>query len=568
MHAYPHYPTRETLNLDGIWQFALVGERIRLADFTPGSVTCNEVAAVPGVFDTSIARRNVRGLAIYRRTFENLAPGRTRLTLGGMGLYGRVFVDGQELGRYIHPYSETSYDFELADRKRHTLEIAVDNRYDAHEFPYFLPGYDFYAFGGIYRSVTLQKLPAASIERAAVFTLDPLHGLVRIRIGFSGATPRPTVIGLGFDDQTPEIRELTPDADGTAEFIATVPAPQPWSPESPHLHLLRIQYGDDAIVERFGLRTVQTAGEKILLNGHELYLCGVNRHESHPEFGPVQNYQLLLDDLLAARKLGANFIRTVHYQQDPAFFDLCDEMGFLVWEETIGWGLSEEWIKPENIDRYSPHNQQMVRRNINNPSILFWGFLNECATETPATREFYRALIADIKAVDPSRLVSYAANRGTADQCMDLCDVLSINAYPGWIFDIDERDPKYATEPIQRHMDRLAAWCSTGPRAEKPLIVTEIGACGTYGFHDFSGAPWSEEFQRDFMAEACRAIFANPRYTGITLWQFFDTKSYQVGPIRCKPRGVNQAGLLDEYRRPKLAFEAVREAFLRQLGQE
>jgi len=89
--------------------------------------------------------------------------------------------------------------------------------------------------------------------------------------------------------------------------------------------------------------------------------------------------------------------------------------------------------------------------------------------------------------------------------------------------------------------------------------MTEIGTCALWGFHDYGRSQWSEEFQSDYDEAACHAVLGNPRFAGIALWQMFDSKSYvNVGAIRGKPRGMNCAGLVDEYRRPKLAFETVR----------
>ena len=113
-------------------------------------------------------------------------------------------------------------------------------------------------------------------------------------------------------------------------------------------------------------------------------------------------------------------------------------------------------------------------------------------------------------------------------------------------------------------MDRWADYFSAPQFAQKPLLVSESGACGIYGIRSRERAQWSEEYQSDYFATAIEAILGNPRYSGITLWQMFDCKSYTLcGQIRTKPRGFNCAGLLDEYRRPKLAFDTVKALFRR-----
>ena len=133
----------------------------------------------------------------------------------------------------------------------------------------------------------------------------------------------------------------SPVENNRAVIDLEVPDFKTWSPEHPNLHTVTVTFAGDAVVERFGIRTVATRGQEILINGNPVRLLGVNRHESHPELGPVQPDHLALDDLRMLRELGCNFVRCVHYQQNAAFLDLCDQMGFLVWEESLGWGCLE-----------------------------------------------------------------------------------------------------------------------------------------------------------------------------------------------------------------------------------
>ena len=99
-------------------------------------------------------------------------------------------------------------------------------------------------------------------------------------------------------------------------------------------------------------------------------------------------------------------------------------------------------------------------------------------------------------------------------------------------------------QEIRPEVERLAAWASEGAPAEKPLLVTEIGACALPGCHDYGRAQWSEEFQADYFREACEAILGNPRFAGLALWQLFDTRTYvNAGSVRTKPLGFNFAGL-------------------------
>lgn len=567
MHAYPHYPERKSILLDGIWDFTFLSSSANLADLRIPEIqklAFDSFMAVPGVFDTTPGAEGRRGVGVFRKIIRDFPEGKCRLRIGGMGLIGRIFVNGLEVGKYPSPYSTREYCFKAVPGNDGTLEIIilVDNRFSSETAPFFLPEFDFYAYGGIYRSVELQQIPESLfLDRVQIRTVDLETGTVKLRILLGGdGIPKKLDFKAAFDGG----EDLLLQADvfhGAAETVLRVPDCKVWSPESPHLHLLRVSIPGDSIVERFGIRTVKAEKQEILLNGKPLRLLGVNRHESHPEFGPVQNEHLILEDLKALKLLGANFIRCVHYPQDQAFLDLCDQMGFLVWHESIGWGLEADAIE-QHLDSFVEETRIMTRNSVNNPSVIIIAFLNEGHSEKEKAVPCYRKIAEAIREEDPSRLVSFASCHLDNDLCLEFADVVSFNMYPGWIWPAGQDT---AGAQIAPFMKEKTAWVNAQESLrDKPFIISEIGACALYGFHDKNLAPWSEEFQADYMLAACQAAASEERIKGIALWQMFDTKTFVRGPVRSKARGFNCAGLLDEYRRPKLAFDAVKEEFHRQ----
>ena len=559
MRIFPSYPERLTLCLDGAWEFAWLGDRVDVNTVVPSTGVYQETAAVPGCFDTAGERIGRRGVGLYRREFH-FPAGQCRLTFGGLGLYARFWFDGREIGRGKLPYSTVEFDLAVEDGV-HEIVVAVDNRFDPRNVPLFKPGTDFYGFGGIYRSVVIQQLPKLSIDRIRILTKDIEIGLIRVELTLLGMAPKMLKFQYGFDGS-----EMTPVearvVDNQIAFEVEVPEFRLWSPGRPELHSVSIRTRNDFVTERFGIRSVEVHDGRIFLNKAPIRLLGVNRHESHPEFGPVQPTQLMVDDLTYAKELGANFIRGAHYQQNPEFLELCDQMGFLVWEESFGWGQPESDAEdPEMVSLFCRAGAIMARSSLNNPSVIIYGFLNESCSDTVAGRDMYRKVVAAIRAEDDSKLISYASNRFERDICFDLADVISINPYPGWISECDDwtRGNLDAIEPAIR---RYADFFSKAQYADKPLLVSEIGACGLYGVRSRERAQWSEEFQSDYCEEAIDAVLGNPRYCGVTLWQLTDNKSFvHAGQIRIKPRGFNCAGLMDEYRRPKLAFDMVKRLF-------
>lgn len=558
MKAYPIYPQRKVFDLDGLHDFAWLGDSVTLTDFSPESVAdYNEKAAVPGAFDMFCDHYGQRGLAVYRFPLYELPEKRTlRLKIGGLGLAGRVFFDGNEIARSSAPYAPVTADFDSGCGKTHELIIAVDNRFDAQTpYAFFKAYYDFYGFGGIYRSVSLEVLPETDfLERVQITTLDLNTGKVALKI-LTNSRKNELSFRITFDHGKEEVITL-PCNDGVAEWITDVPDFRIWSPEDPALHTVTVALESDSIVERFGLRTIEARDRKIFLNGKEIFFDGINRHESDPQMGPVQTLPGMLQDIQLIKNTGMNFIRSVHYVPDQAWLDLCDETGMLLWIETLGWGLGASELTPQTLPYFMEQNRGMIRDAYNHPSVLILGMLNECASDAESSVEFYAELLKDMRREDPTRLRSFAGNKNVRDLCMDHVDVISLNCYPGWIEDIRDCET-LASETIKPHLTKLADFYSQESFGGKPIFISEIGACGLYGIHDDNFAQWSEEFQADFMRTAAEVICEDGRFSGYTLWQFCDTRSYQRGHIRTKPRGFNCAGIVDEYRRKKLVYNAL-----------
>ncbi len=562
MNPYPLYPLRRALNLDGAWQFAWLGET-DLNCLDPAGIVYDEVEAVPGVFDVGVNRCGARGTGVYRCAVPFAVPAgaRLRVHLGALGLWGRVWWDRARLGEVELPYSAYAFEVVANGAALHELVVAVDNRFDAQRTPVFPPYSDFYAYGGIYRSVWVEELPPLRVERVRVQTVELAPARVRLDVRLAGEVPNVLELSLAFDGGPGE-KVLVRPTDQQVVLERDLPGARPWTPERPELHTVTVRVGDDQVIERFGVRTVSAEQGRILLNGEPLRLLGVNRHEAHPQLGPVQPVALLAEDIRLMKDLGCNFVRAVHYPHDPAFLDLCDELGLLVWSETIGWQLGQqEFTDAHARELIVDQVRRMVADGINHPGVIFWAFLNESASDCEAAVPLYRELVEAIRADDPTRLVSWASNRYERDRCLELADVVSLNFYPGWIHPLGDWTTD-SCSMVAPHLEQMAGFCDRPELRGKPLLVSEIGACGLWGCHDRGRAQWSEEFQADYFAIACRSILSDPRYAGVALWQFCDSRSYvNAGAIRSKPRGYNCAGLVDEFRRPKLAYEAVKRCF-------
>jgi beta-glucuronidase len=258
------------------------------------------------------------------------------------------------------------------------------------------------------------------------------------------------------------------------------------------------------------------------------------------------------EDLALVLDSGANAIRTSHYPNDERFLDLCDELGILVWEENHARGQSvEQMQRPRFRQQCLEVTGEMVREHLNHPSIVLWGIMNECASESEFGRELYVEQFELLKRLDPSRPSTFASCRHQADRCQDLPDVASWNLYPRW----------YADEDPAAYLDEIISRFEPRGMANKPMIVSETGAGGLPGYHDpIRRAKWSEERQAEILAEVVGAYLEHPRLCGLFVWQFCDVRVDESW-AHVRPRTMNNKGVVDEHRRPKLAFATLKSLF-------
>lgn len=558
MKSFPHFPSRAVHCLDGLWECAFLGSDVDPEAVCLQSIAWTDRIAVPGVFDSCPAYVKKRGCFALRRSIAlEEADAGHRLYFGGLGLWARVFVDGIDCGTCQTPYAPWRVEIPSASASRREVILLIDNRFDPDRVPLFDPFFDFFGYGGVYRSIEWHELPALSIRRAVVRTLD-LSGQVEIDVELEAQAALPDTVDLhiAFDEGNASTFACVALENGRVRIRTEVPDARVWSPDSPHLHKVKVVIGGDSIIERFGIRTIAAQSGEILLNGHAVKLLGYNRHEAHPQFGPALPPQQLIHDLQLLRQMGCNFVRGSHYPQDQRFLDLCDELGFLVFEEALGWGTPVSHLKSERFNELQEvQTRAMVRASINHPSVILWGFLNECASDQPESMAPIRRLANAIREEDHTRLVTFATHKPFGDLNLDVVDVVSVNQYPGWY--PENRDKERPVDEINPLIDRLIEHLSKKGFSDKPFIISEMGAGAIYGWRDPLEAHWSEEYQMAYLETLARRVVDDVRIAGVAIWQFCDGRTYASGHALGRPRAFNNKGTFDEYRRPKMAAAAV-----------
>lgn len=515
---------------------------------------------VPSCWETYPDTLNYRGKASYSRTFE--AQGNVRLEFKGVSHTATVFVDGKEVAQHYNAYTIFEVLLEKLTPGVHTLEIIADNSF-GEDSALHVPN-DYQSYGGISRPVVLEQLQDIYIKwvhftpiavndawngKADICLCNlsdkPFSGFIEIKINEAVWTSIPIKLEAG------ETRNIQ-----TEEMICqNVKA---WAPETPSLYylntILKEESGEeiDDLIDRIGFRDIEVKDKDIFLNGKKLFIKGFCRHEDHPQFGCALPYAAIQYDLMLVKDLGANSIRTSHYPNDELFLDLCDEQGILVWEENHARGLSEENMRNPNFERQCEDCiREMITAHYNHPSIYIWGILNECASHTEYGASCYAAQFDLIKELDASRPRSFASCQFKTDICFGYPEIVSYNIYPKW----------YHDTPVKEYLSDLYHWIQNDTEgAGKPFLVTEIGAGAIYGYRTPVCVKWSEEYQAKTLEEQILAVFEQEGCSGIYIWQYCDIRVCDSW-FGTRPRTMNNKGIVDEYRRPKLSYEVVKKLF-------
>lgn len=255
---------------------------------------------------------------------------------------------------------------------------------------------------------------------------------------------------------TPPSLGVPAQAAGTARVVLGDLDIAAWSAEQPVLYELKVELLDgggesvDTVSQRIGFRRVVVEGRNLLVNGARILIQGVNRHDFDPHTGRVMARDGLLRELSLLKRFNFNAIRTSHYPNDPAFLELCDEVGFYVVDEADIEGhafastIADDPIYlPEIVERVS----RMVLRDRNHPSVIIWSLGNE--TGYGAAHD---AAAAWVRRFDPSRPVQYEG-------------AVSPDWYGGRAAS-DIVCPMYAAfATLERY--------SSDPRGDRPLILCE-----------------------------------------------------------------------------------------------
>ena len=346
-----------------------------------------------------------QGVCWYRKT---LAPDpawqgrRVSLRFGAAMQVADVWVNGVHKAHHLGGY--LPFTVNLTDEAAMGKPILVAARLDNRDTDLVPPGkptndLDFNYPGGLYRGVTLvvtdpvhitDPVDANIVAGGGVFVTysdvsddsATVHIKADVADDSEAIAPKCTVRSALMDASGRFVQAATTDpvmisAGGHHEFVQTlvVDSPRLWHPDHPNLYTLittvsRAGQPTDEVRTRLGIRTFALGRGGLHVNGKSFPIHGSNRHQEYPYLEYALSPNAGRRDAQRIKDGGFNHIRLSHYPQDPAFLDACDELGILVQAPIPGWQIFR--ANPSFVSRTFQDIRDLIRRDRNHPSIVFW----------------------------------------------------------------------------------------------------------------------------------------------------------------------------------------------------
>ena len=340
------------------------------------------------------------------------------LHFGGVHSAMYLWVNGQRVGYSQNSMSPAEFDVTTyLHEGRNRLAVEVYRWSDGS----YLEDQDMWRLSGIFREVQLWVRPLVHIADyrvTAVPNADFSQAEVTARIqvcNMGKETVRHLKTLLKIDGLTEGIVPVVVAGDTTTvELTCTIDHPRLWSAEKPNLYPFSVELLDaqDNVIEHFdyhlGVKRVECVGEVFKINGRNVKLRGVNRHDHHPRTGRYVDDATYEQDLRLMKQANINFLRTSHYPDREYLYELCDRWGIYVMDEanqeSHGYGYANREMGEDAAWRgaHVDRAESLVKRDYNHPCVILWSLGNEGGVG-PNIQAMYDAVVA----LDTTRLPFY-----------------------------------------------------------------------------------------------------------------------------------------------------------------
>ena len=461
-----------------------------------------------------------RGTCIYRTHFAapqfNTASHQVWIQFDGVNASAHVVLNGSPVCNHNGGYSTFRANITELLRDENELTVEVDNSKNDRVYPQKA---DFTFYGGIYRDVSLMVVSKNH------FTLDYFGGPgIRITPTVQGtdASVQVTTWHDGEGEVSIELLDAAGNTVATGkgpDITLTIFNAHLWNGvKDPYLYSCKARLVVNGTVEdetttRFGVRSFKVDPKKgFFLNGKSYPLHGVSRHQDRKGLGNAITREMHDEDMALIKEIGANTIRLAHYQHDQYFYDLCDEVGMVVWAE-IPY-ISEHM--PNGRENTISQMKELIIQNYNHPCIVCWGVSNEITISTKDKKDMldnHRQLNDLCHEMDKTRLTTLAcyAMCGPFNRSAHITDMVSWNLYLGWYV------PGFILNDLWMGFFHLCF-------PNRPFGYSEYGAEGMPNLHSTHPhrGDHTEEYQAKYHEYMLRCFKRHPWMWATHVWNMFD----------------------------------------------
>ena len=407
------------------------------------------------------------GIGWYKKTvtLEEKKEGmRYLLYFGGVYENATLWVNDFEIGS--HKYGYSSFWMDITDEIKagdNELLMRVDNS--------VTPADRWYSGCGIYRDVTLCIVPEEHLDLWEIQVHTKIEGtdaivevetksrvlvqgiLCPIRKSIENDDADTNIKETDYEDSEAQevlLAETSEELDGTLQFY--VKNAKLWSADDPQLYRLILSTENDKVSVNIGIREVVFDAKKgMLVNGVPTKLKGVCLHQEAGCLGTAVTKEVWRERLTHLKSLGCNAIRAAHHTYAEDFLDLCDEIGFFIYEESF-----DKW-KGGLYGRYFDENweadiEAMVKRDRNHACIVIWGVGNEVENQgQDSMLAILKQLSDKVRTLDTSRPVTYAMNpHFKRESNVDLSKIKDIQQFVDEVSDTEIYDAKERVSRIAK----------------------------------------------------------------------------------------------------------------------
>lgn len=488
------------------------------------------------------------GTGWYRKSFELPAKDslkRIYITFDGVYHNSEVYINGHLLGKRPNGYIGFQYDLSNYlnfDGTPNLLAVRADNSDQ--------PNSRWYSGSGIYRNVWLEKTNPIHINFWGTYittnTVSEESAEVEVSIILKNTTPHneEIIIETKIYNQKDKVvahveNNLSLHKNDKCEFNQELIVTQPnlWSIEEPYLYkavsTVKLNNKEiDTYETTFGIRYFHFDSQKgFSLNGKRRKILGVCMHHDLGALGAAVNTRAIERQLEILKEMGCNGIRTTHNPPAPELLDLCDQMGFIVMNETF-----DMWAKKKVENDYSKHWEEWhvkdltdhLLRDRNHPSIFSWSIGNEILEQWDSTGSIIALeLAAIVKEYAPGIPITSGLNHPSPNNYIIKSGALNLIGY-NYKHEIFEDFPetfigeKFIASETTSSLNSRGEYNSPSDSILNWPIAWDIpfydgnpgNTCSSY---DNCCAPWGSTH-----ADSWKLIKNNDYLSGMYIWTGFD----------------------------------------------